>query len=163
MRLRLGEILISRGIITPEQCTRILQAQAKTHRPFGVLAEELFDVSPRELQEAWAEQYECDAPRIDPRAERIDTKATALLNRRQAWQFRLLPVRFDERELLCCSTRAHLPRALNFAYRHMGPTCSFVLSDPDHLGEALQKHYPWIGPVELHGCDPQPFGAAATG
>ncbi len=155
MRLRLGEILINRGIITPEQCARILAAQTKTHRPFGVLAEEMFSVSSRELQEAWAEQYESDTPRVDPRAERVDAEASQLLNRRQAWQFRLLPMRFEQKELLVCSTRAHLPRALNFAYRHMGASCSFVLADPDHLGEALQMHYPWTGPVDVRGSDVQ--------
>jgi len=153
MRLRLGEILINRGIITPEQCARVLAAQSRTHRPFGVLAEELFDVAPRDLQDAWTQQYEQDVPRVDPRSEKLDKAAVDLVNRRQAWQFRLLPMRFEEKELLVCSTRAHLPRALSFAYKHVGPQCSFVLSDPDHLGEALQQHYPWNGPVEISGSD----------
>ena len=153
MRLRLGEILINRGIITPEQCARILAAQSRTHRPFGVLAEELFDVSSKDLQEAWTHQYEQDVPRVDPRAEPLDPAAVSLVNRRQAWQFRLLPMRFEQQELLVCSTRAHLPRALNFAYKHVGPQCAFVLADPAHLGEALQTHYPWKGPIEISGSD----------
>jgi type IV pilus assembly protein PilB len=159
MRLRLGEILERRGVLSGEQVSQILQEQALRHRPFGVLAEEMFHVCPRILQEAWAEQYETDAQRLDPRNEAADPRAVCLVNRRQAWQFRLLPLRYEDGDLVVCSTRAHLPRALNFAYRHLSPSCSFALADPDHLGEALQRHYPWQGPMSVKGSDLFAFAA----
>lgn len=147
MTLRIGELLVRRGLLTSEQCEEILAVQKRTHRPFGVLAEELFDIPPRALQECWAEQYEQVASRADPRYERIDRDVADLISRRQAWQFRMLPMRYEGDELVLCTTRAHLPRALSFAYRHIGPCCRFVLSDPEPLGEALQKHYPFRGPI----------------
>lgn len=147
MRLKLGEILVRRGVLTEDECEQVLARQKDTNRPFGVLAEELFGVPPRVLQDAWAEQYEQLAARVDPLTQSVDADALGLLRRRQAWQFRMLPLRFEEDALLICTTRAHLPRALNFAYRSIGPHCAFVLSEARALGEALQKHYPWQGPM----------------
>lgn len=147
MRLKLGEILMRRGVITQDECDQILQRQQQTARPFGVIAEELFGVPPRVLQDAWAEQYEQLASRVDPLSENVDPDAVGLLRRRQAWQFRLLPLRYDGGTLLCCTSRAHLPRALNFAYRSLGPECAFVLAESRALGDALQKYYPWQGPM----------------
>lgn len=148
MRLRIGELLVQQGVLTPQQCEHILSLQRSNNRPFGVLAEEHFDVAPRHLDHAWAEQYALLAPRVNPLCERIDTEAVELVSRRQAWQFRILPLRFERAEVVICTTRQHLPRALNFAYRNIGPECSFVLAEPAHLGAALQARYPWSGPVD---------------
>ncbi|MFN0011565.1 MAG: hypothetical protein ACKVS8_07965 [Phycisphaerales bacterium] len=148
MRLRIGELLVKHGLLTLSQCEHILYLQRESQRPFGAIAEEQFNVPPNALHEAWAEQYEQLAPRTNPTAEQVEPKALSLVSRRQAWQFRLLPLRFESGEVVICTTRQHLPRALNFAYRHLGPECSFVIAEPQHLGPALQQHYPWSGPVD---------------
>lgn len=153
MRLRIGELLVRRGVLTPEQCEQILERQKRHPRPFGLLAEEMFEVPPRVLQEAWAEQFEAGAPRVNPLEERICDRAKGLLTRRQAWQFHILPLRFEEDELVLCTTRAHLPRSLNFAYRQLGAACAFTLAEPAHLQRSLEEHYPWQGPID-------PFSAA---
>ncbi len=148
MRLRIGELLVKRGLLTLQQCEQILNLQRQSQRPFGAIAEEQFNLTPKALHAAWAEQYEQLAPRANPLGERVEPKALALVSRRQAWQFRMLPLRFESGEVVICTTRQHLPRALNFAYRHIGPECSFVIAEPQHLGSALQEHYPWSGPVD---------------
>ncbi|MGD9689443.1 MAG: hypothetical protein AB7K52_07450 [Phycisphaerales bacterium] len=160
MRLRIGELLVKRGVLTPDQRDRVLLEQRVRHRPFGVLAEHLFGLDARVLNSAWAEQFEADTKKIDPRREPIDHDALRQLTRRQAWQFKLFPMRFESEELLLCTTREHLPRALNFAYRHIGPACAFVLAEPASLAEALQSHYPWNGPVDMLTGDPTFEGGA---
>lgn len=154
MRVRIGELLVKRGVLTPDQVDRVLLEQRVRHRPFGLLAEQLFGVDPRVLSAAWAEQYAADAPKVDPRREALDHDAQRQLTRRQAWQFKLFPLRFESEELVLCTTAEHLPRALNFAYRHIGPACSFVIAEPVALAEALQSHYPWNGPVDMLTGDP---------
>lgn len=148
MRLRIGDLLVQQGVLTREQCEHILSLQRTNTRPFGVLAEEVFDVAPRHLDNAWAEQYAQGAPHVNPICERVEPEAIEMVSRRQAWQFRMLPMRFERGEAVICTTRQHLPRALNFAYRNIGPECSFVLAEPAQLGAALQAHYPWSGPVD---------------
>lgn len=142
MAMRLGELLVKHGAITPAQLDELLREQAHRREPLGVLAEELFGVEPRVLERCWAEQYASITARIDPRSEPVDQTVVATMSARQAWQFRLLPVRYDGREVMVCTCEQHLPRALRFAYRHFGPACWIVLADPGALYEALQHHYP---------------------
>ncbi len=151
---KIGEILVKRGVLTQTQCQRVLDEQTRCHRPFGELAEVMFCVPPKALEDAWAEQYESVTAHVDPRTERVDPTVLMQLTRRQAWQFRLLPLRMDGSELLICTCREHLPRAVRFAYQHFGTGCYFVLTDKDKLAEALSTHYPMDGAAAvMHACD----------
>ncbi len=145
MALRLGEILVRKGVMTPGQVSAVLTAQAHDKRPFGELAEEMFGVLNEHLEEAWADQYEQLTARIDPLVERSDEQTLRRLTPRQAWQFRMIPMRLDGVEIMVCTAREHLPRALRFAYRYLGPNCYFVLCQPEQLVEALARHYPMAG------------------
>lgn len=139
---RIGEILVSKGAMTEAQVEQVLTLQHKRREPFGLLAEEMFNISQKVLEEAWAEQYSYITATIDPKVERIDQEVVRTLSRRQAWQFRILPVRYDGTEVMVCTAKAHLARALRFAYQHFGPSCYLVLADAELLDEALAVHYP---------------------
>lgn len=154
MLIRLGDLLVRHGDLTPAQRDQILTAQRDLGRPFGVLAEKMFGVKPEAVERAWAAQYASIAPNIDPRVERVDPDALALVERRQAWQFHVLPMRFvspEENslaatdELMVCTTQDSLVRALRFMGWRLGHFCRFVLADPVELGEALMRHYPMAG------------------
>lgn len=151
---KIGEILVKRGVLTQTQCQRVLDEQTRCHRPFGELAEVMFCVPPKALEDAWAEQYESVTAHVDPRTERVEPSVIMQLTRRQAWQFRLLPLRMDGSELLICTCREHLPRAVRFAYQHFGTGCYFVLTDKEKLAEALSMYYPMDGAAAvMHACD----------
>lgn len=143
--VRLGDLLVRRGVLTEAQRDAVLEYQQTTGRPFGELAERLFGVDESAVEEAWAEQYAGLAQRVDPRSERVEADALRLIDRRQAWQFRLLPLRIEAGELMACTTQVHLVRALRFAGWHIRRPCYFVLSDPLALWEALQRYYPLEG------------------
>lgn len=145
MTIRLGDVLVKRGVITPAQRDSILDYQRLTGRPFGELVEKLFSVRESAIESAWAEQYAGMARLVDPRAESVDPEVLPLIDRRQAWQFRMLPLRFDGPELMVCTTEKHLVRALKFAGWKIRAQCYFVLAEPQALGEALARHYPMAG------------------
>lgn len=145
MTLRLGELMVARGLLTQGQVDLILREQQQRKRPFGVLAEEMFGVDPKDVEGAWVAQYAAIAPLIDPRSEPISAEALMMVSARQAWQFRVLPLRFDDDELVVCTTPAHLTRAVNFVYRRLKTPSYFVLAEPDALGEALVLLYPMAG------------------
>jgi hypothetical protein len=145
MTLRLGELMVRRGLLSEHQVEKILEAQGRAARPFGELAEEMFDLHPADVERVWAEQYALRTPRIDPRTERIQKPALDLLSRRQAWQFKILPLRVEHGELCVCTTAENLPRALRFVYRRLEVPAYFVTADDAALEEALQKHYPMSG------------------
>ncbi|MBX3373523.1 MAG: hypothetical protein KF817_06800 [Phycisphaeraceae bacterium] len=145
MEPRLGQLLVEAGVLSASQVARILEAQAHAGEPFGLLAERLFGVDPVVVENAWADQYVRLSRCVDPRTERIDPDALAMVTPRQAWQFRVLPIRFEPCELMLATTREHLRRALRFAVNVLGVPAFVVLSDPLALGEALCRHMPMPG------------------
>ncbi len=145
MRLPIGALLVDQGVLTPEQCEQALERQKLTHRPFGEIAEEMFGVAAREVERAWAKQYATLTRWIDPRLEPLDPAVRDLVTRRQAWQFRVLPVGYDGAELMVCTTQAGLIRAMNFTARQLPVTCYFVLCEPQTMGQALMRVYPIDG------------------
>lgn len=145
MNVRLGDILIELGVLTAEQSTAVLKEQEHSGEPFGAICERLFNVDPEAVEEAWASQYAKLSQTIDPRCEAVDPRVLDLVTRRQAWQFRVLPLRFDGRELVMATTRQHLRRALRFATGVIGMPVFLVLAAPEALGEALCRHYPLPG------------------
>jgi hypothetical protein len=155
--LRLGDLLVRRGVLTESQRDAVLDYQKLTGRPFGELAERLFGVGQQAVENAWAEQYGMIARRVDPRAERMDPEVLGLIDRRQAWQFRILPMRIDADEVVICTTQEHLVRALKFAGWKIQAPSYFVLADPMALGDALMRHYP------LAGMSPEVVSGRAAG
>lgn len=145
MVLRIGDLLVRQGVLTQEQVDDILVEQRVVGRPFGELAERLFGVSPRAVERAWAEQYSQISGVYNLRSAAFDPEALALVNARQAWQFRVLPVRFSGDELTICSTKDHLVRALRFVGWKLESPVHFVLAEPEQLGEMLVRYYPLGG------------------
>jgi len=145
MELRLGQLLVEHGVLSEQQVERVLARQGETGEPFGALCESMFRVDPEVIENAWAMQYATLTRTLDPRHEAFDSAALELVSRRQAWQFRVLPIRFDDRELMMATTRRHLRRALRFATNVLGVPVYLVLADALALGEALGRHYPMPG------------------
>lgn len=145
MRVRIGEVMVSRGLLTPQQVDTILEHQKERPRPFGELAERLYHVSALDVEDAWVEQYALITEHINPADETIDPEILALVSRRQAWQFRLMPLRLDGSEVMVATVREHLTRSMRFALRQVVQPCWFVLTEAEHLGAALMKHYPMAG------------------
>ncbi|UCD76871.1 MAG: hypothetical protein JSV91_08070 [Phycisphaerales bacterium] len=145
MEHRLGQLLVTRGVLTTAQLSLALERQECTGEPLGLICERWFGVPPQEIEAAWAAQYAGLTRTIDPSVEVYEERALELVTRRQAWQFRILPLRFDTHELMMATTQRHLPRALRFATSVIGVPAFFVLAEPEALGRALCRHYPLPG------------------
>ena len=143
MGIRLGELLVEHGAISVAQRDEILEIQKHTPRPFGVIAEEHFGVSPGDIEQAWAEQYAMIATRVDPLALEINEQTLALISKRQAWQFGLLPVLEHNGEIEFVTARECLARALRFVGWRMSEECAFGICDLHTLKLGLSMHYPF--------------------
>ncbi|MDX2115647.1 MAG: hypothetical protein SFZ24_08520 [Planctomycetota bacterium] len=143
--VRIGEVLVQRGVLNAAQVAAILDAQSKTHRPFGEIAENMYGIDPTDIEQAWVQQYARLTAHVDVLEETADPRALGRIDRRQAWQFRLIPVRYDGRELMVATTPDNLCRALRFVTRCLGEPCYIVLTQPETLGAALEHHYPMPG------------------
>jgi hypothetical protein len=141
--IRIGEILIEQGVLSAQQVFEIVQAQKREGLPFGVLAERMCDVTMDAIEKAWVEQYHRFTGEIDLAQVQVDEQALRLINRRQAWQFEILPLRFEEGgELLMAASRKRLARAVAFAAARLEPVVYFRICESRQLRHFLQKHYP---------------------
>ena len=141
--IRIGQILIEQGVLCEQQVFEITQAQKKQQVPFGVLAERLFDVTMASIENAWVEQYHRFTGTMDLNQVEFDDQALRAINRRQAWQFEMLPVRFEQGgDLLVAASRKRLARAVTFATNRIEQVVYFRIVESDQLRHFLTKHYP---------------------
>lgn len=140
--LRLGELLVAQGVLTRTQVAHLLDVQSVTTRPFGDLAERLFGVDPRIVANTWVEQFvQRHAPR-DMSGAPCEPRWLALIDRRQAWQFRVVPMRREHGHLLVAADARGLLKAVNFASRAFPLTPCLVLAEERSLQSLLMRHYP---------------------
>lgn len=141
--IRIGEILVSQGVLTEQQVFEILQAQKQRHVPFGVLAEQMFDVTLESIENAWIEQYHQFTGTLDLDQCRIDEQVLRLISRRQAWQFEILPIGCEPTgELLVAASRRRLARAVTFATQRIDRIVFIRVAESMQLRRFLQKFYP---------------------
>lgn len=141
--IRIGEVLVERGVLSEQQVLEIVEAQKKHKLPFGVLAERMFEVTLESIENAWVDQYHRFTGTIDLKAEDFDAEALRLINRRQAWQFQILPIRFEPTgELLMAAAKHRLARAVTFAASQLQPVVYFRIAQSKQLREFLKQHYP---------------------
>jgi hypothetical protein len=143
--MRIGELLVRQGVLTPEQVNSVLEQQTICARPFGLICEKLFGVAPEIVEACWVEQYTELTGCLKPDFNECDPTVLNTLTRRQAWQFRLVPLRWEDSALVMATTREHLQRALRFATQVVPFPVFFVLTDSTSLGSALDRHYPIPG------------------
>lgn len=143
--MRLGEVLVSQGILDAEQVRAIVDRQASTGEPFGVACERLFGIDPDLVEGAWARQYASLVGSIDPRLDEVDPEAEAALLARQAWQFRLAPLRLEDGHLVAATTLEGLARALRFATASIRRPVFLVLVTEAELISHLSRRYPMAG------------------
>ena len=147
--VKIGELLVRQGDLTPEQVREILDQQSRTGRPFGDLAERMFGVSPKAVEQAWIEQYVQFGNEVDLEVQPVDIHVLQLVNRRQAWQFRVLPLYTEQNEIIAATCREALSRALNFAWKNLEMPMHFMIARRNQLEMFLMRHYPFPGANEL--------------
>jgi len=140
--IQIGELLVEQGVLTEAQVRHILAVQRMSNRPFGDLAERLFGIDPKAVEDAWVEQYIRTAGTVDLQDQEIDTDCLRLLNRRQAWQFHLLPLNREDGAVSMATSATDLVRSVNFATRTIDEPVYFLIAERHQLRDFLMKHYP---------------------
>ena len=150
--MRIGELLVRQGAMTEEQVDQVLVEQAKSTLPFGAICEQLFGVSPEIVESCWVEQYTALTGSLIPDFNNCDPTVLNTVTSRQAWQFRVVPLRWEDGALVLATTSDHLQRALRFATQVMPVPVFFVLTNTAELGDALSRHYPIPGLTSTSIC-----------
>ena len=143
--MKLGELMVRQGLLTEAQVEQVLAAQARRTEPFGSICERLFGIAPEVVEGAWVEQYEVLTAGMEPDFGAQDHSVLGVVTRRQAWQFRIVPVSWDDGCLVLVTTRDHLARALRFATRSIPFPVYFLLVETAVFAEALNANYAMPG------------------
>src|SRR5690606_235159 len=78
--------------------------------------------------------------------QKFDEEALRQINRRQAWQFEMLPVHFESTgELLIAASRSRLARAVTFAASRIDHVAFFRIAESEQLRQFLKRYYPLPG------------------
>jgi hypothetical protein len=152
-RQRMGDMLVGQGSITAAQREELVVLQSASGRPIGALAEEYFDVPATEVERAWAAQYASMARRVSAAEISPELGVRGLVTARQAWQFRVVPLRVDRDALVVLTSQQHLVRAHKFAFRSLGASIGrpvrVELCDDFALLDALERYYRMDGAREF--------------
>jgi hypothetical protein len=140
--IQIGQLLVEQGVLTEEQVRHVLAVQRMSHRPFGDLAERLYGLDPRAVEDAWVEQYIRETGVVDLSEHLVETECLRLLNRRQAWQFHLLPLSRVNQGLQMATSAEDLVRSVNFSSRKLDEPVHFLIAEREQLREFLMRHYP---------------------
>ena len=72
----------------------------------------------------------------------IDIECLRTINRRQAWQFHILPTHREGGLLKIATDADHLVRSLNFTTNRIEEPVGFIVAEREQLHEFLMRHYP---------------------
>lgn len=144
----IGQILVEQGVLTPEQVGRALAAQAERETPLGRVAEVLFGVDRASVIEALAEQVAMRAPQAQLAQETFDPQCVRMLTAQDAWDRLILPIRWEDGELLCATTVETLPSAIELLQQKLDCPFHFVIAEMRPLEEFIASLYAFEG-VEI--------------
>jgi type IV pilus assembly protein PilB len=144
-RLKLGQILVNRGLLKPDHLAMALADQQSTGARLGMTLVRLGFVDEETLIRTLAGQLKLPVARI--RGKRVGPEVLACVGVDLAEKHRCLPLFFKreagERVLFVAMEDPSDGDALEELARESGEIVRPVLVGPTELEEALQRHYHW--------------------
>jgi hypothetical protein len=141
----IGNILIEQGVLTPSQVDRALAAQTESEAPLGRIAEQLFDIQRITVIEALAEQVVMRAPDASLATETFDPQCLRMIAAKEAWDCLILPIRWENGELLCATTVETLPAAIELLQQKLDCPFQFAIAEMRPLEEFIASLYAYEG------------------
>jgi type IV pilus assembly protein PilB len=138
---RLGEWLLQKGKITPQQLEEALLHQRQTGRKLGETLIELGYITPDDYYEVQAEQWECPyEPLHDAIIERAQ-KARHWVGVKDATRFFVIPLREDGHTLWVASADPNNVEMLDHLHRTTGRMIKVAFSPPERILQAIARVY----------------------
>jgi type IV pilus assembly protein PilB len=139
-RMRLGELLVHKGHLTPEQLQQALVEKEGTGRRLGDVLVENGWVSSEALARTLAEQHHIEF--IDLKKSGLDESAAELLPERFARRYKALPVRMVDEDTALVAVADPTDVLTSDALRlALGLNVQLVVADSIDIDSALQRLY----------------------
>lgn len=163
---RIGDELIERGMITPDQLNVALQEKKQSDKMLGEILVELGFIDADQLSIFIAEMAGFGV--FDPKNTIIDAEALALIEKEEAHKYMMLPISISDGELHIAMADPYDVVALDFIKRlaPKGIKVKPAITTPRVLTEAIDASYGYAGSVkailkELENSDPDDLDEVA--
>ena len=145
-RARLGDVLVSENLVTPEQLSASLNLQQESGRQLGAILVEQGLLDQRVLTQALARQL--GLPTIDLRRERPTDEALAIVPESTAREFDIMPMRLVDDVLDVAIANGADPAVREALERLPVSAVNIHLAPPQDVQFALNTHYRVLSSVD---------------
>jgi hypothetical protein len=144
----IARALVEHELLEQAQVDEVLIQQHRDRRPVAEIVADRFGIDEHDVYQALAEQIIAAAPEVNLVTEELQREALKQVAAREAWDYLLLPLRFEGEELVCATTAETLPSALSLAQAELKVPFRFVLSSVRPLEQFIAERYEFEG-VEI--------------
>lgn len=138
-RRRLGEILVGKSIITPEQNTEFLRKVKETGKPLGQVLVDAEVITKEELAQVLGEQL--GIPHVWLRGGLVDPRIVSVLPKEKALSFQVIPMFLVNNMLTIATADPHSIFVFDEVEKTTGMQVYPVVSRADDILEAIQQYY----------------------
>lgn len=139
MALRLGEILVEKGIITPRELELAVAQQQKTKRVLGQVLIEMGFVSERKLLEILAQQQ--GIAFLELKDIKIKEKVLKSVPAKFAWHYKIMPIALEENVLTIAISNPFEVWPIDDLESHLGFRVEKVLATSEDIMSAIKRYY----------------------
>ncbi|MFW5681890.1 MAG: hypothetical protein ACOC1G_02695 [Phycisphaeraceae bacterium] len=141
----IGQILVDRGVMRVEHVSAVLEKQRSDPRPFGRLAETMYGISVEEIAAALAVQMRHATSWVNLAHQSLDPRVLMLLSPAESWDNLVLPLRREDRQLVCATGAETLPEALTVLQRRIHEPFRLVFAEMHQLEQFIAERYDYEG------------------
>ncbi|OGQ48390.1 MAG: hypothetical protein A3H42_02885 [Deltaproteobacteria bacterium RIFCSPLOWO2_02_FULL_46_8] len=139
MRLRLGEILVQKGLVTKEDVDAALKEQQKSRKPIGEILEKMGKVTEKNVLLALGEQLHIEF--VDLKKTAISPEAVKALPVKLVTYYKIMPVKREGNVLTLAVNDPLNNWPLDDIEVNVGLHPRVVLACRKDIAEAIGKHY----------------------
>lgn len=139
MALRLGDILVEKGLINQQELERALREQVRSKKMLGEVMVSMGLITEEKFLQVIAEQQ--GIPFMDLKDLIIDEQAIKIIPPKFVWHYKIMPVRLDESVLTIATSDPFDVRSIDDLETHLGIRVEKVLSVSTEIQELARKYY----------------------
>lgn len=139
MALRLGDILVEKGLITQEELNTALAEQQRTKEALGQILIRMGFVAERDMLQILAKQQ--GIPFVELKMKTVDDKVLKNVPAKFVWHYKIMPISLDGNILTAAISNPFDMWPIDDLETHLGFKVEKVLATSADISEAIKKYY----------------------
>ena len=139
MALRIGDIMVAKGLITKEQLRIAIEEQQRTGELLGQILLKMKFVTEKKMLDVLAEQQ--GIPFVNLKEMEIDKKAVKSVPAKFVWHYKVMPISLENDVLTVAMVDPFDTWAMDDLETHLGYKIDKVRSTASDIAEMIKKYY----------------------